>query len=72
MLLKSIALERGTVNYMSFRTASEMLSIIGYLKTSGRPQYSGMVKWSWPQGHDVEQHSRAELQVQTIYSSCVQ
>ena len=24
------------------------------------------------QGHDVEQHSRAELQVQTIYSSCVQ
>ena len=26
-----------------------------------------MVKWSWSQGHDVEQHSRAELQVQTIY-----
>ena len=31
-----------------------------------------MIKWSWSQGHDVEQHSRAELQVQTIYSSCVQ
>ena len=33
-----------------------------------------MAKGSWPQGHDVEQHSRAELQLHIIqvYSSCVQ
>ena len=30
------------------------------------------VKESWSQGHYVEQHSRAELQLRTIYSSCVQ
>ena len=31
-----------------------------------------MVKGSWSQGHHVEQHSRAELQLRTIYSSRVQ
>ena len=31
-----------------------------------------MVKGSWSQGHDVDQHSRAELQLHTIFSSCVQ
>ena len=30
------------------------------------------VKESWSQGYYVEQHSRAELQLRTIYSSCVQ
>ena len=30
------------------------------------------VKESWSQGHYVEQHSRAELQLRTIYISCVQ
>ena len=31
-----------------------------------------MINGSWSQGHYVEQHSRAELQLRTIYSSCVQ
>ena len=31
-----------------------------------------MVKASWSQRHEVEQHSRAALQLHTIFSSCVQ
>ena len=30
-----------------------------------------MVKGSWSQGHYVEQHSRAKLQLRTIYNCCV-